>query len=178
MDVKPSLSNGNGNNNGGGQPKQREGTNSGSAGSNTGGASSQGGSTHGSNGGGGGGGLFDVAGQNHPYSTGYENYVDYQNGHQSQSHAFQSASSLSGGGGGGGGGSAKMSAAMNSPHSSSSKPQRTKSRTNAGKTLNIRHGVGFIIWFCVSMFQGFVYSFDPCLISIHFILMQKREKEL
>lgn len=121
MDVKPSLSNGNGGNNGG-QPKQREGTHSlnssssGGTGSNTG--ASQGGA-QGSN-----GGLFDVAGQNHPAYNGYENYGqgDYQNSHQGQGgNAFQTSS----------GGSAKMSAAMSSPHS---KPQRTKSRTNAGKT--------------------------------------------
>lgn len=144
LDVKPSLSNG-----GGGQssvPKQREGTNSlvNSNSSGT-GSGNTGASGQGSNGGGGGslnGGLFDVG--QHPSYNGYENGgyggsgggagggAGYGN-HQSQSNAFQSSAGtkMSGGGGGGGG--------MNSPHS---KTQRTKSRTNAGKTV-LRHGVGY-----------------------------------
>lgn len=138
MDVKPSLSNGNGGGNG--QPKQREGTNHSGTGSNT-TSGSQGGVGGGSNGGSLNGGLFDVAsaaavaaGQ-HPYN-GYENYGaggDY-GGHQSQGNAFQSVV--------GGGSSAKMSSAMSSPHS---KPQRTKSRTNAGKTI-LGHGVGYFMF--------------------------------
>lgn len=139
LDVKPSLSNG-----GGGQssaPKQREGTNSlvNSNSSGT-GSGNTGASGQGSNGGGGGslnGGLFDVG--QHPSYNGYENGgyggsgagggAGY--GHQSQSNAFQSSAGTKMSGGGGGGG-------MNSPHS---KTQRTKSRTNAGKTV-LRHGVG------------------------------------
>lgn len=131
MDVKPSLSNG-GNGAQSSVPKQREGTNmnsnsSGTGSSNTGAGPASAGASN--------GGLFDVS--QHPYN-GYENGVygssgsgagggGYGNHQGGQANAFQS------------GGSAKMSSgSMNSPHS---KPQRTKSRTNAGKTL-LRHGVG------------------------------------
>lgn len=135
LDVKPSLSNGNG---GGGQsvPKQREGTSSLNVTSNNNGsgqnAASNAAASQGANGSASlNGGLFDVP-QN-PYN-GYENGYGGGGGggsgagygaHPSQANAYQSSTGT------------KM--AMNSPHS---KSQRTKSRTNAGKTFP-RHGVGY-----------------------------------
>lgn len=139
LDVKPSLSNG-GNNGGQSVPKQREGTSSLNVNSNNNGSgqsASNAAASQGANGGAGlNGGLFDVP-QN-PYN-GYENGGGYggsgggggsgagYGAHPSQGNAYQSSTG------------AKM--AMNSPHSNS---QRTKSRTNAGKTF-IRHGVGYLV---------------------------------